>query len=230
MTRFVSPVGIDDWHEFLASLTSDQIKWKYPLLSRSTAYIRCRRFYYIELIGLRYLQPYAPMHVLQYPRTRETLHEWNNIITIGIGNGPTIEIPEYQVFFLLIYFPQRLICVDYKLADHPYFTRSKARAFTDMTGPGSSDQNSLGLVTVLRDEPEALERRDPIPYDEHIVNLMQKMANMQSEIDRLRNLTNLSITLNTPLFRACNELNYSTSFSTCLLSYSSTLSTKPFPS
>lgn len=28
---------------------------------------------------------------------------------------------------------------------------------------------------------------------------MQKMANMQSEIDRLRNITNLSITLNTPL-------------------------------
>ncbi|KAG5604624.1 hypothetical protein H5410_026116 [Solanum commersonii] len=40
---------------------------------------------------------------------------------------------------------------------------------------------------------------EPIPYDVHIANLMQKMADMQSEIDRLRNLTNLSITLNTPL-------------------------------
>lgn len=48
-------------------------------------------------------------------------------------------------------FPQRLICVDYELADHPYFTRSKARA--DMTDSGASDQNDLGLVTVLRDEP-----------------------------------------------------------------------------
>ncbi|KAH0738141.1 hypothetical protein KY290_036846 [Solanum tuberosum] len=94
-------------------------------------------------------------------------------------------------------FPQRLICVDYELADHPYFTRSKACA--DMTDSGSSDQNGLGLVTVLRDEPETSEGMEPIPYNEHIANLMQKMANMQNEIDRLRNLTNLSITLNTPL-------------------------------
>ncbi|KAH0668568.1 hypothetical protein KY289_023061 [Solanum tuberosum] len=68
-----------------------------------------------------------------------------------------------------------------------------------MTDSGASDQNSLGLVTVLRDEPETSEGMEPIPYDEHIANLIQKMANMQSEIDRLRNLTNLSITLNTPL-------------------------------
>ncbi|KAG5620189.1 hypothetical protein H5410_005407 [Solanum commersonii] len=52
-----------------------------------------------------------------------------------------------------------------------------------MIDSGASDQNGRG----------------PIPYDEHIADLMQKMANMHSEIDRLRNLTNLSITLNTPL-------------------------------
>ncbi|KAG5620190.1 hypothetical protein H5410_005408 [Solanum commersonii] len=57
----------------------------------------------------------------------------------------------------------------------------------------------MRLVTVLRDEPETSKGRDPIPYDEHIADLMQKIINMQSEIDQLRNLTNLSITLNTPL-------------------------------
>uniref|UniRef100_M1AGK1 Uncharacterized protein n=1 Tax=Solanum tuberosum TaxID=4113 RepID=M1AGK1_SOLTU len=182
------------------------------------------------------LQPYAPVRVLQQfgqpqviplranmrnseipfrpnfevPRAREILHEWDNILTIDIGNGPEKEISDYQVWFredrnsispegFLSFdlFPQRLICVDYELADHPYFTRSKARA--DMTDSGASDQNGLGLVTVLRDEPETSEGMEPIPYDEHITNLMQKMANMQSEIDRLRNLTNLSITLNSPL-------------------------------
>ncbi|KAG5629477.1 hypothetical protein H5410_001194 [Solanum commersonii] len=91
----------------------------------------------------------------------------------------------------------RLICADYELADDPYFTRSKTRV--NMTDSGASDQNGLGLVTVLRDEPKTSEGMEPIPYNEHIANLMQKMANMQSEIDRLRNLTNLSITLNTPL-------------------------------
>ncbi|KAH0737989.1 hypothetical protein KY290_036694 [Solanum tuberosum] len=68
-----------------------------------------------------------------------------------------------------------------------------------MTDSVASDQNGLGLVTVLRDETETSEGRDPIPYDEHIADLMRKMANMQSEIDRLRNLTNLCITVNTPL-------------------------------
>ncbi|KAG5581692.1 hypothetical protein H5410_052319 [Solanum commersonii] len=212
--------------------------WKYPLLPRFPAYIKCRRFYYIELIGLKGLQPYAPVRVLQkfgqaqviplqanmrnseisfgpnfdVPRASEILHEWEYILTIDIGNGPEKEIPEYQVWFqegrnsissegeqgfedirttiwirhsrlrTKIVTPEMwaqmenimrylnnagagpnnvgassslpspaLICVDYELADHPYFTRSKARA--DMTDSGASDQNDLGLVTVLRDEP-----------------------------------------------------------------------------
>ncbi|KAG5606437.1 hypothetical protein H5410_027929 [Solanum commersonii] len=204
------------------------------------------------------LQMWAMEHFHQLPRASEILHEWDNILTIDIGNGPEKEIPEYQVWFqegrnnissegeqgfedigttiwirhsrlgtkivtpeiwaqmenIMRYLDNAgakpsnvgassslllpaLICVDYKLADHPYFTRSKARK--DMTDSGASDQNGLGLVTVLRDEPETSEGMEPIPYNEHIANLMQKMANMQSEIDRLRNLTNLSITLNTPL-------------------------------
>ena len=62
---FVFPVGTDDWYEYLTSCTSDQIQWKYPLLSHSPAHIRCKRSYYIELIGLKGLQPYAPVRVLQ---------------------------------------------------------------------------------------------------------------------------------------------------------------------
>ncbi|KAH0682408.1 hypothetical protein KY290_020232 [Solanum tuberosum] len=82
------------------------------------------RFYYIELIGLKGLQPYVPVRVLQQfgqaqvillranmrvseisfgpnfevPRSREILHEWNNILTIDIRNGPEREIPKYQVW------------------------------------------------------------------------------------------------------------------------------------
>ncbi|XP_027768841.1 uncharacterized protein LOC107009842 [Solanum pennellii] len=121
---FVSPVGTDDWYEYLTSCTSDQIQWKYPLLSHSPPYIRCKRSYYIELIGLKGLQPYAPVRVLQQfgrgqviplranmsvsevsfgpnfevLRDREIHHEWNNILTMDIGMGPEREIPEYQVW------------------------------------------------------------------------------------------------------------------------------------
>jgi len=31
----------------------------------------------------------------EVPRSEEILHEWNNILTIDIGNGPEREIPEY---------------------------------------------------------------------------------------------------------------------------------------
>ena len=120
---FISPVGTDDWYEYLTSCTSDQIQWKYPLLSHSPAHIRCKRSYYIELIGLKGLQPYAPVRILQQfgraqvishranmsvsevsfglnfevHRDREILHEWNNILTMDIGKGLEREIPEYQV-------------------------------------------------------------------------------------------------------------------------------------
>ncbi|KAG5585324.1 hypothetical protein H5410_045758 [Solanum commersonii] len=35
----------------------------------------------------------------EVPRAREILHEWENILTIDIGNGPEKKIPEYQVWF-----------------------------------------------------------------------------------------------------------------------------------
>ncbi|KAH0706122.1 hypothetical protein KY289_011198 [Solanum tuberosum] len=34
----------------------------------------------------------------EVPRSREILHEWNNILTIDIGNGPEKENLEYQVW------------------------------------------------------------------------------------------------------------------------------------
>ena len=118
---FISPIGTDDWYEYLTSCTSDKIQWKYPLFSHSPAYIRCKRSYYIELIGLKGLQPYAPVRVLQQfgraqviphranmsvsevsfgpnfevLRAREILHEWNNILAMDKGNEPEREIPEY---------------------------------------------------------------------------------------------------------------------------------------
>ncbi|KAG5585233.1 hypothetical protein H5410_045667 [Solanum commersonii] len=242
-------VGTDDWYEFLAHRTSDQVS---SVL---------QQFGQTQVIPLQANMRNSEISFgpnFEVPRASEILHEWDNILTIDIGNGPEKEIPEYQVWFqegcnsissegeqgfedigttiwirrsrlgtkivipemwaqmenIMRYLdnagvgpsnvgassslpPPALIRVDYELVDHPYFTRSKARA--DMTDSGASDQNGLGLVTILRDEPETSEGMEPIPYNEHIANLMQKMANMQSEIDQLRNLTNLSITLNTPL-------------------------------
>ncbi|OIT08947.1 hypothetical protein A4A49_60276, partial [Nicotiana attenuata] len=68
-----------------------------------------------------------------------------------------------------------------------------------MTGSNTSNMTGLGLVTVQRDEPEASDGREVTLRDEHIAQLSQQVANLQGEIERLRNLTNLSISLNTPL-------------------------------
>jgi len=117
-----------------------------------------------------------------------------------------------MVFFLLIYSPKRLICVDYKLADHPHFMRSKARASNKMT-----NSDGLGLVTVSKDEPETLGEGDVTFCDEKIALMMQQIADMQSEINRLQNLTKLSISTNTPLPE--HGIN-STISSSCPLIYS----------
>ncbi|KAF3674651.1 LOB domain-containing protein 23 [Capsicum annuum] len=66
MRSFISPLGTDDWFEFLAFHTSDQVQWIYPLLSCSMSYIQYKRLYYIDLIGLTGLQPYAPVWVREY--------------------------------------------------------------------------------------------------------------------------------------------------------------------
>ncbi|XP_075110577.1 uncharacterized protein LOC142181560 [Nicotiana tabacum] len=68
-----------------------------------------------------------------------------------------------------------------------------------MTSSNTSNMTGLGLVTIQRDEPEASEGREVTLRDEHIAQLSQQVANLQGEIERLRNLTNLSISLNTPL-------------------------------
>ncbi|OIT18664.1 hypothetical protein A4A49_55492, partial [Nicotiana attenuata] len=68
-----------------------------------------------------------------------------------------------------------------------------------MTGSNTSNMTGLGLVTVQRDEPEASDGREVTLRDEHIAQLSQQVANLQGEIERLRNLTNLSISLNAPL-------------------------------
>ncbi|KAK6780101.1 hypothetical protein RDI58_022285 [Solanum bulbocastanum] len=44
----------------------------------------------------------------EVPRSREILHEWNNILTINIENGSEREILEYQVQITLEVLPKFL--------------------------------------------------------------------------------------------------------------------------
>ncbi|MCE2055984.1 hypothetical protein HAX54_043888 [Datura stramonium] len=68
-----------------------------------------------------------------------------------------------------------------------------------MNDSTTSGQAGLGIITIPSDEPETSGGENATLHDEHIAYMMQQMANMQSEIDRIWNLTNLSISLSTPL-------------------------------
>ncbi|KAJ8564427.1 hypothetical protein K7X08_000887 [Anisodus acutangulus] len=68
-----------------------------------------------------------------------------------------------------------------------------------MTDSDASEQTGLGLIAISRDEPEASENRNASVQEKYIDQLLQQMAAMQTEIERLQNLTNLSISANIPL-------------------------------
>ncbi|KAF3675341.1 hypothetical protein FXO37_05928 [Capsicum annuum] len=104
----------------------NQIQWRYPWLSPHVAVIKGRTTYYIELIGLKGLQPYASSKVLwqfgrhqvillhsdmsrfevdfgpllEIPREMELLREWGNRMTIDVLNEKAYCTPEHYVWLL----------------------------------------------------------------------------------------------------------------------------------
>ncbi|XP_049382775.1 proline-rich extensin-like protein EPR1 [Solanum stenotomum] len=68
-----------------------------------------------------------------------------------------------------------------------------------MTNPTASDPIGPGHIMVPNDSPETSEDRTTIQRDEHIASLTQEIEDLRSELTRVRDLTNLSITLQSPL-------------------------------
>ncbi|KAH0642370.1 hypothetical protein KY290_033962 [Solanum tuberosum] len=75
MVAFTAPVGFVDWQIFLIGLESCRIQWKLHWFSITHAIIRGDDRYFIELIGLNGVQPYAPLRVLrQFGRTQTMVY------------------------------------------------------------------------------------------------------------------------------------------------------------
>ncbi|KAK4706355.1 hypothetical protein R3W88_034084 [Solanum pinnatisectum] len=68
-----------------------------------------------------------------------------------------------------------------------------------MTHPTSSDSISPGHIMVPNDSPETSEDRTTIQHDEHIAHLTQEIEDLCSELTQVTDLTNLSITFQSPL-------------------------------
>ncbi|KAH0647208.1 hypothetical protein KY285_032456 [Solanum tuberosum] len=64
MVAFNAPVGFVDWQIFLIELESGCIQWKLHWLSTPHAIVRGDDRYFIELIGLKGVQPYTPLRAL----------------------------------------------------------------------------------------------------------------------------------------------------------------------
>ena len=65
MKYFVAPVGVQNWLAFLKKLRGCHIQWKYFWLNTRHVIIRGDDRYFIELIGIKGVQPYAPLRVLR---------------------------------------------------------------------------------------------------------------------------------------------------------------------
>lgn len=61
MKHFLAPVGTEDWFMYLRVLSGNQIQWNYQWLRPSHAMVSVHELYFIELIGLKGVQPYAPL-------------------------------------------------------------------------------------------------------------------------------------------------------------------------
>ncbi|PHT42957.1 hypothetical protein CQW23_16982 [Capsicum baccatum] len=60
--------------------------------------------------------------------------------------------------------------------------------------------NPIGTrnVTVISKPPETSEARAAIQHDDHIARLTREVEDMRGELNRVKDLTNLSITLQSP--------------------------------
>ncbi|KAH0720177.1 hypothetical protein KY284_005207 [Solanum tuberosum] len=68
-----------------------------------------------------------------------------------------------------------------------------------MTNPTVSDPIGPRHIMDSNDSPDTFEDRTTIQHDEHIARLTQEIEDLRSELTRVRDLTNLSITLQSPL-------------------------------
>ncbi|XP_059294874.1 extensin-like [Lycium ferocissimum] len=68
-----------------------------------------------------------------------------------------------------------------------------------MTDPAAPVSTGLENIVISNDPPETSEYRNAMQHDEHIARLTQEIEDLRGELNRVRDLTNLSITLPSPL-------------------------------
>ncbi|KAG5596196.1 hypothetical protein H5410_037428 [Solanum commersonii] len=68
-----------------------------------------------------------------------------------------------------------------------------------MTDPTAFDPIGSGHIMIPNNSPKTFEDRTTIQHDEHIARLTQEIEDLRSELIRVRDLTNLSITFQSPL-------------------------------
>lgn len=124
MKHFIAPVGVKEWFTFLNGLSGCHIQWKYFWLRIRAAMVRNDERYFIELIGLICVQPYAPLRVLRQfgqiqmiplhssmnnseydfesgiPRVHDVLQRWEKMITIDAKEQRPFCTPEYYVWMV----------------------------------------------------------------------------------------------------------------------------------
>lgn len=96
-----------------------------------------------------------------------------------------------------------------ELANHPYFTRSKTPVLprrswaiqgrrTTMPDPSAYDPTGLGNIVNSNNPSETFGDTTITQHDEHIACFQQEIEDLQGKLNRMKDLTNLAITLHSP--------------------------------
>ncbi|PHT30353.1 hypothetical protein CQW23_30047 [Capsicum baccatum] len=67
-----------------------------------------------------------------------------------------------------------------------------------MSDPTTPNPISTGNVTVISEPPETSEARAAIQHDEHVTRLTREVEDLRGELNWVKDLTKLSITLQSP--------------------------------
>lgn len=116
------------------------------------------------------------------------------------------------LFFSLFYFIPKdsWFVLTIELTDHSYFKRSKASTLPrrswairgrriTMSQPTTSNPIATGSTVIPRDPFETLKNETVFQRNEHIARLTQEIEDLHKELNRVKDLTNFSITLQSPL-------------------------------
>ncbi|KAH0655574.1 hypothetical protein KY285_030456 [Solanum tuberosum] len=208
MIAFTAPVGFIDWQIFLIELESYRIQWKLHWLSTPLAIVRGDDRYFIELIGLKGVQPYTPLRVLRQfgrtqviplrsdmehckyefgldkPQVHIILRRWVRVLTIPMGAREALCTREYYIWILKeVKDRETMVC----------HTRSK----DSLPSLPNENHKRKRKATNEKIMSKTIEKKHP--SDELVSSLKKKIRELEEKVSDMRGWAKLLLSVDPTL-------------------------------